>query len=134
MLFRSRENAPAWRKRHDAIKEARWKIAQYENTPPAELKAEDIWGKATLLLDLGQDHDAIETLQELLASDPANSKAHLLLGRLLLEYADERGLQNLALAGQQDPELLEAAGQAGYGYLMDRGRKGEAQRFWERMR
>lgn len=129
-----RENAPAWRKRHDAIKEARWKIAQYENTPPTELKTEDIWGKATLLLDLGQDHDAIETLQELLARDPAYSKAHLLLGRLLLEYADERGLQNLTLAGQQDPELLEAAGQAGYGYLMDRGRRGEAQRFWERMR
>lgn len=129
-----RENVPAWRKRHDAIKEARWKIAEYDSMPATELKTEHLWGKATLLLDLGQDHDAIETLQELLVRDPGFSKAHLLLGRLLLEYADEHGLQNLTLAGQQDPELLEAAGHSGYGYLMDRGRKGEAQRFWDRIR
>jgi hypothetical protein len=127
------ENVAAWRKRHDAIREARWKLAQYENTPAAELQAEGIWEKSILLLDLGQDHDAIEVLQELVARGDALPKAHLQLGRLLLEYGDEHGLQNLTLAGQQDPELLEAAGQAGYGYLMDRGRRGEAQRFWQRL-
>ncbi|HEY4368266.1 MAG TPA: M48 family metalloprotease [Steroidobacteraceae bacterium] len=127
------ENVAAWRKKHDAIKEARWKLAQYANTPATELKAEGIWEKSTLLLDLGEDEEAIATLQELVAREDALPKAHLQLGRLLLAYGDERGLQSLTLAGQQDPELLEAAGQAGYGYLMDRGRKGEARRFWERL-
>ena len=128
------ENVAAWRKRHDAIREARWKLAQYESTPATELQAEAIWEKSILLLDLGQDQDAIEALQVLVARADALPKAHLQLGKLLLEYGDEHGLQNLTLAGQKDPELLETAGQVGYSYLMDRGRRGEAQRFWERLR
>lgn len=127
------ENAAAWRKKHETIREARWKLSQYETMPAAELQAEGIWEKSVLLLDLGQDHDAIEVLQELVARHDALPKAHLQLGRLLLEYGDEHGLQNLTLAGQRDPDLLETAGQVGYGYLMDRGRRGEAQRFWERL-
>lgn len=127
-------NRDAWRKRHDEIKEARWKIAQYENTPATELKPEDLWEKSLLLLDIGQEDAALEELRALVILDPNSAKAHFLLGRLLLEGGDEKGLQNLTLAAQRDEELLSAAGQLGYGYLMERGRKGEAQRFWERCR
>lgn len=127
-------NGAAWRTRHDAMKEARWKIAQYENTPAAELKSEDLWEKALLLLDVGQGQDAVEELRALVTLDPASAKAHFLLGRLLLDAGDESGLHNLTLAAQRDEEFLNSAGQLGYGYLMDRGRKGEAHRFWERCR
>jgi Peptidase family M48 len=127
-------NGEAWRKRHDGIKEARWKIAEYENTPPSELKPDDIWEKSLLLLDVGQEHDAVEELRALVTLDPAAAKAHFLLGRLLLDAGDEAGLRNLTMAAQRDEELLSSAGQLGYSYLMDRGRKGEAQRFWERCR
>jgi len=127
-------NADAWRKRHDAIKEARWKIAQYENLPAEALKPDDLWEKTMLLLDIGQEGAALEELRALVLLDPNAAKAHFLLGRMLLEAGDENGLQNLTLAAQRDEELLTPAGQLGYGYLMDRGRKGEAQRFWERCR
>jgi hypothetical protein len=129
-----RENAPAWRKRHDAIKEIRWKIAEYDNTPAAELKPENLWERAMLLLDLGEEGAVIEALHSLVAREPSMAKAHLLLGRLLLQYGDEHGLQNLALAARHDVELAVTAGELGYGYLTQRGRKGEAQRFWERTR
>jgi hypothetical protein len=129
-----KENGTAWRKKHDAIREARWKLSQYENMPAGELQAEALWEKSVLLLELGQDHEVIETLRELVAHDDVPAKAHLQLGKMLLEYGDEQGLKNLAAAGQQDSNLLEIAGQIGYGYLMDRGRRGEAQRFWERLR
>lgn len=127
-------NAEAWRKRHEAIREARWKIAQYENLPAEELKPDDLWEKTMLLLDIGQEGAALEELRALVILDPNAAKAHFLLGRMLLEAGDENGLQNLALAAQRDEELLTPAGQLGYSYLMDRGRKGEAQRFWERCR
>jgi len=127
-------NGAAWRKRHDEIKEARWKIAQYTNTPAAELKPADLWEKSLLLLDVGQAQAAIEELRALVILDPQLAKAHFLLGRLLLESGDESGLQSLTLAAQRDEELLAPAGQLGFGYLMDRGRKGEAQRFWDRCR
>ena len=86
------------------------------------------------MLDVGQELDAIQTLQLLVERSDKFGKAHLLLGRLLLDGGNEQGLGNLAQAALQDPELAEEAGQLGYGYLMDRGRKGEAQRFWERLR
>ena len=99
-----------------------------------DLKTEDLWEKSALLLDVGQELDAIETLQLLVGRGEKFGKAHLLLGRLLLDHGNEHGLQNLTHAAVQDPDLVEEAGQLGYGYLMDRGRKGEAQRFWERIR
>lgn len=127
------EYLPAWRKRHEAIREARWKIAQYENTPATDLKPEDLWEKSTLLLNVGQELDAMETLQLLVGRGDKFGKAHLLLGRMLLERGNEHGLQNLTHAALQDPALVEEAGQLGYGYLVERGRKREAQRFWERI-
>src|SRR5690606_31030354 len=94
-------NAEAWRKRHEAIREARWKIAQYENLPAEELKPEDLWEKTMLLLDIGQEGAALEELRALVILDPNAAKAHFLLGRMLLEAGDENGLQNLALAAQR---------------------------------
>lgn len=129
----SGEYLEAWRKRHETIRETRWKITQYASAPATDLKPEDLWEKSTLLLDVGQQLDAIETLQLLVERSDKFGKAHLLLGRLLLDSGNEQGLGNLAQAAAQDPDLAEEAGQLGYGYLMDRGRKGEAQRFWERL-
>ncbi len=129
------EYLSAWRKRHDALREVRWKIAQYAGTPEDQLEAEDLWEKSSLLLDVGQELDAIQTLHLLVGrNDEKFAKAHLLLGRLLLEGGNEHGLENLAEAAHQDPELVAEAGELGYGYLMQRGRKGEAQRFWDRIR
>ena len=126
-------NAAAWRKRHDGIKEARWKIAQYDNSPPEELKPDDRWEKSLLLLDVGEQTAAIEELRTLVGLDPKLAKAQFLLGRLLLECGDESGLHHLTIAAQSDEEMLTSAGQLGYSYLMERGRRGEAQRFWARI-
>jgi Zn-dependent protease with chaperone function len=127
------EYVPAWRKRHDAIREARWKIAQYEAVSEAEMKPEDLWEKATLLLDIAREREAIDALTVLVTRESKMAQAQFLLGRLLLERADERGLQHLTLAAHHDPELLDAVGELGYGYLIQRGRRAEAQRFWDRV-
>lgn len=127
------DNAVVWRKRHDAIKEARWKISQYENTAAEQLQPTDLWEKALLLLDIGRQGDAVEELRGLVARDPSVARAQFLLGRLLLEEGDEKGLSNLTAAAKEDVELIEPAGHLGYGYLIERGRRGEAQRFWERI-
>ncbi len=128
-----KENGITWRLRHKAIAELRWKIAEYEKTPPFELKAEDVWQKALLILDLGEQSRAIEELQALVAREPAMAKAQLLLGKLLLQAGDEQGLQNLRDAAKHDANILEDAAGTGYNYLVERGRKSEAQRFWSRV-
>lgn len=128
-----RENGAAWRQRHKAIREVRWKIAEYEKVAPADASVEDLWQKTMLILDLGELPRAIEELQYLITRDPKMAKAQLLLGKLLLQLGDEQGLQNLQIAAQHDAQVVEDAGGTGYTYLMQRGRKGEAQRFWNRV-
>jgi hypothetical protein len=127
------ENLANWRKRHDAIKEARWKIAQYDQYDHSVLRAEDLWAKANMLLTLNREQEAVETLEHIVGREAPHADAHLLLARLLLARNDERGLPHLLLAGEQKPELAHTAGSIGYSYLMERGRKGEAMRFWQRI-
>jgi Peptidase family M48 len=127
------ENLADWRKRHDEIKEARWKIAQYEQHDSSVLGPQDLWSKAGLLLTVNRDAEAIDTLQLLVAREGAYPDAHLLLGRLLLARSDERGLPHLVAAAEQHVELASTADSIGYTYLLDRGRKGEAMRLRQRI-
>jgi hypothetical protein len=128
------ENASEWRKRHDAIRELRWKVAEYAKVPSSDLKPEDLWQKALLLLDLGDIDSAIEELRAVVMRVPSLAKAHFLLGKLRLEHGDEQGLQSLVLAATHDSSMIEEASGMGYGYLIHRGRKREAERFLERVR
>ena len=127
------ENLAQWRKRHDDLREARWKIAEYEQYDANDLKPEDLWAKAQLLFTVNRYADGVQTLELLVSRGGAFPKAHMQLGQLLLEQQDERGLDHLAAAAQQDAELTRTAGVVGYSYLVNRGRKREAMRFWERI-
>lgn len=127
------ENLSQWRKRHDEIREARWKISEYEQYDANDLGPEDLWAKAQLFFTVNRYVDGVETLQALVARSGSHPQAHLQLGQLLLENQDERGLEHLAAAAQQDPALTRTAGVVGYSYLVNRGRKREAMRFWERV-
>lgn len=127
------QNLANWRKRHDEIREARWKISQYEQCDSSALGPEDLWAKTGLLLTVNRDAAAIDTLQVLVAREGAYPDAHLLLGRLLLAHGDERGLPHLLMAAEQHGDLASTASSIGYTYLVDRGRKGEALRFQQRI-
>jgi Zn-dependent protease with chaperone function len=127
------ENLPQWRKRHDEIREARWKISEYEQYDANDLGPEDLWAKAQLLFTVQRYVDGVETLQVLVSRSGSHPQAHMQLGQLLLDNQDERGLEHLAAAAQQDPALVRTAGVVGYSYLVNRGRKREAMRFWERV-
>jgi hypothetical protein len=72
----------------------------------------------------------MESLEQILSREGEHPKAHLLMGRMLLDRNDDRGLKHLLLAIEQDLELTGEAGRAGYVYLMRRGREKEARRFW----
>jgi hypothetical protein len=127
------QNLASWRKRHDELKEARWKVAQYEQHDSSALSPEDLWAKAHLLFTMNRQAAGIETLQQLVAREGKYPDAHLLLGRLLLAHGDEHGLPHLLTAVEQNLELASTAGSIGYTYLVNRGRKGEATRFWQRI-
>lgn len=127
------QNLANWRKRHDHIREARWKLAEYEQHESSTLSPEDLWAKAGLLLSVHREEEAIDSLQQLVVRRGKFPDAHMLLAQLLLKYGEEQGLQHLVSAAQQRAELVDDAASIGYGYLMGRGRKGEAVRFAQRI-
>jgi hypothetical protein len=127
------QNLANWRKRHDQIREARWKLAEYEQHDSNALAPEDLWAKAGLLLSVQREEEAVDTLQQLVARKGAFPDAHMLLAQLLLKYGEEQGLQHLVAATRQSAELADTAASMGYDYLVNRGRKGEAVRFAQRI-
>jgi hypothetical protein len=127
------ENLANWRKRHNQIREARWKLAEYEQQDSNSLAPEDLWSKASLLLNVQREEDAIDCLQLLVARKGAYPDAHMLLAQLLLKFGEERGLEHLVTAVQQRAALEETAAAIGYDYLLNRGRKREAVRFAQRI-
>jgi hypothetical protein len=127
------QNLSSWRKRHHQIREARWKLAEYEQQGSAALSPEDLWSKAGLLMSVQREEDAIDCLQQLVARQGKFPDAHMQLARLLLKFGDEQGLEHLVAAVQDRAELEETAAAIGYEYLMNRSRKGEAMRFVQRV-
>ena len=127
------QNLANWRKRHNQIREARWKIAEYEQQDSTSLAPEDLWAKAGLLLTVYREEEAIDCLQQLVARKGNFPDAYMLLAQLLLKYGEEQGLQHLVSAAQQRAELSDTAASIGYNYLVNRGRKGEAVRFAQRI-
>jgi hypothetical protein len=127
------QNLANWRKRHDQIREARWKLAEYEQHESSALPSEDLWAKVGLLLNVQREEDAIDSLRQLVTRQGVYPEAHMLLAKLLLKYGEEQGLKHLVLASQQQAELVDEAATIGYDYLVSRGRKGEAVRFAQRI-
>ena len=128
-----KQNLANWRKRHNQIREARWKLAEYDQHSSAALAPGDLWSKAGLLLSVQREEDAIDCLQQLAARKGDFPDAHMLLAQLLLKFGEEQGLEHLVAAVQQRAELEETAATVGYEYLVNRGRKGEAVRFAQRI-
>jgi len=126
------DTAPKWRQRHVEIMEAKAKLTLLEDAATTELNDQEVWEKALLFLELDRELDAMDTLAVLLDRGRQFPKAHLLMARLLLDRGEDEGLQHLLLAIEQDLELADEAGRAGYVYLIRRGREAEAKRFWSK--
>jgi hypothetical protein len=128
-----KQNLANWRSRHKQIKEARWKLAEYEQHDSSTLSPQDLWAKISLLRSVHREEEAIDSLRQLVARQGAFPDAHMLLAQLLLKNGDEQGLQHLVKATQQRGELADSAATIGYDYLMSRSRKSEAIRFAQRI-
>jgi hypothetical protein len=127
------QNLANWRKRHDQIREARWKIAEYERQDSSALAPEDLWAMAHVFLTVHREEEAIDCLQQLVARKGTFPDAHMLLAQMLLKYGEEQGLQHLVTAAEQRAELADTAASVGYTYLVNRGRKSEAVRFAQKI-
>jgi hypothetical protein len=127
------QNLANWRKRHNQIKEARWKLAEYAQHDNSALSPQDLWAKISLLLSVHREEEAVDSLRQLVARQGSFPDAQLLLAQLLLKDGEEQGLQHLVKAAQQRADLADTAASIGYDWLVSRSRKSEAIRFAQRI-
>lgn len=124
--------APAWQQRHEEQQEAQKQLRELDEKAARgeELSEDEALQRAAWHEEFGESED--ESLQELeafVARYPANAAGLFLLGRLLLNRGQERGIELLNQSMAADAEATLPCCELIYGYLCERGRRDEAQAY-----
>jgi Zn-dependent protease with chaperone function len=123
------EVAAGWSEQHVEALRNRQELEQLEAR--ADLSADDALKRAQLTEMFRSEDEALARYREVL--DTENDAAgRSSIGHLLLGRDDDEGLRWLDESMERDPEAVLPACQIAYGYLRDRDRDDEAQRYRER--
>ncbi len=124
--------AEPWAERHAQALQQRERLTALQTQ--AERSAEEDIERFKLLMSLEPEQDLRELLADFNARHPDHVHGLYLEGVECLLRGDERGLAVLDRACALDPEALKPASERAHAYLMERGRKAEAEVHAERWR
>lgn len=101
-----RSNARFWQGRANHLQDIAPKLqALQQKAATQTLSLEEQWNRCKWTADLQGDEAAIPLLRELLAEKSYHAPANYLLGRILLDQNDPKGIQFIENAVSCDPEL-----------------------------
>jgi Zn-dependent protease with chaperone function len=122
--------APGWRERYEEVQASAKRIEELE-ARSGELGDEELSELAHLTWDVRGDDEALPRFRAVLERDPRNAAANFAAGRILLDRGEDEGLRHLEAAIESDPEAVLPACELAIGYLEERGRSEEAERYRE---
>jgi Zn-dependent protease with chaperone function len=121
--------ASQWAARHQAVQEARGRLAELETKAGAgDLSADEQWERVGLTAEFDQ-RAAVPLAEALLTVRGDHAGARIFVGRTLLEQGDERGVRHLEAAMQATPHAVLPACDSLFEYFWTRGRRSDAERF-----
>lgn len=119
-----RKNVAAlWAERHEHMQKLAGELALLEQPGNKPLGVEELWEKASKVLQLHNDAAAVPVLEQLLTLNPEHALANLVRGRHYLEQEDARGVAFVETAIASDPILTEVGCNLLYGYFMRIGQR-----------
>ncbi len=119
----------AWRTRHHEVAAARARLAGLrERAELGAIRLDEHRELVQVALDLGERDTGRVEAERLLAAHPDDAPGQYLLGVLLLEEDDERGLGHLERAMELDQDAIESSCALAAAFLERRGRGEEAAR------
>ena len=118
-----------WRAQHAEAQQAKAELRRLEEQE--SLAPEDALKRAQLTETFSGPDAALARYRELVDTE-SDAPARFAIGRLLLEQGDEEGLSWLDEAIERDPDGVLPACEIAYGFLRERGREDEAERYRER--
>lgn len=95
------------------------------------LTQEELWLRAKWTAELKSREEAVPVLEQVLSIDPSHAAANFLLGSILTEKAELKGIQNLEAAANKDPLCAGAAYRLIADSLRKQGREEEANSYAE---
>lgn len=127
------ECLPAWRERYQQVVDGRRKLAKLnDKAKTVALNADQSWRRATLVEELDGAVAALPLYRSLLQTDPDHAGATFAVGRIMLWEKDAGGLEFLERAMKLDDEAIVPGCVIAFQFLMDQGRKTEAQAYSDR--
>ena len=122
--------AAAWAEQHSEAQRDKAELERLDAGADG-LSAEQALRRAHLTEMFRGPDEALARYRELVDTEN-DAPARFAVGRLLLERGDDEGLRRLDEAIERDPEAVLPACQIAYGYLRDRDRDDEAERYRRR--
>jgi Zn-dependent protease with chaperone function len=124
--------AETWRAEHERARDARRRLTELAGRDANSLSDDELIELAGLSAEFESPDDALRRAQAVLDRQPENEAALLAVGLHLLEQGDDAGLEHLERVMAADPTMVLTACEIAAGYLSQRGRDAEANRYRQR--
>ena len=122
-----------WQERHAHTQKLAAELEALENSGTAISTVEQLWEKASKVIQLHNDKTALPIIEQLLAIEPTHPAANFVLGRHRLETGDASGAALIEAAMDADPELTKNGCDLLYTYYRRNGLNGKITALEDRM-
>jgi Zn-dependent protease with chaperone function len=119
-----------WKKRHDHLLEAQKKIEDLDEKAKSEtLSTDELYEKANLTAERYGDRQSLPIFYEIIARDPEHAHTNFIIGSILLNEDDEKGIEFIEKAMRINRTLKLAGCENIYYFLRGRGKDEEAKKY-----
>ena len=120
----------AWQERHREAQRMKARLTELdEEAGRTQLALDQARERADLTATFRTPDEAVPLYREVLEREPNDAGASFSLGQILLGRGDDEGLVHLDRAMEAEPDSVFAACESAYFYLLEKGRKEEANRY-----
>jgi Zn-dependent protease with chaperone function len=124
---------PQWEQRYQFVREAEKSLSELaQKAESRSLTIEEMWERARFTVGTKGHEPAIPILRELLQQQSDHAAANFTLGEALLAQQDDAGIKNIEHAMLIDMSAVPAGCQLIYGFLTQKGRADEAEKYRQR--
>lgn len=124
---------PQWEQRYQFVREAEKSLSELAQKAESQsLTIEEMWERARFTAGTKGYEPAIPILRELLQQQSDHAAANYTLGEALLAQQDDAGIKNIEHAMLIDMSAVPAGCQLIYGFLTQKGRADEAEKYRQR--
>jgi tetratricopeptide (TPR) repeat protein len=125
--------AHSWSQSHEELQKSEKRLMELDKDAETRpLTLDERWERVMLLTRLENDNAALPSLEAILRDNPEHTKAHFVMGAILLEQLNPAGLEHLEKAMQLDPTCTGHASTLLSGFYFQQGNKALAEEFSKR--